>query len=360
MRKKLKSLEEIRIPPSLKALLLDWAVWGYLAYTVIFLLDHYWYKQYVDWYGSLTLPGWGWALTVGSTLLLALAGERWGVTLGGKFLQGEQRPKSRSWYWTNWGITTVILIVFTLFVGWLTTEIDLSVILNRAVKTSHLWKALVQPDFTHLIRTDPNLEGSILTSLIDTLFMAYLASLIGGLLAAPLGFLGARNIMSGNPLKRAVFYLVRAFFNVIRSVESMLWAIVFAIWVGWGPAAGTFALLIHSMAALAKLFSEQVESIKRGPIEAIQATGASFWQVIRYGAVPQVVPQYMAFLLYRLDINVRMATVIALVGGGGIGRFFFYYKSQLDWNQVGAVTIVIAAVVWTLDWISAKARERIV
>lgn len=358
--KKPKRFTSPDLVEDIKPLLLDWLLWGYLAYTVIFLLNSYWYTQYVDWYGSLTLKPWGWALTVLGTLLGALASERFGISIGLKAIKGEERSPQQSWALTNWGITTIVLIVFTFWVGWLTTDMELGVITRRASKTSHLWYGLSHPDFTHLINIDPELNDTILGSLVDTLFMAYLATVLGGVLAAPLGFLGARNIMSGSWFRKTIFYITRAFFNVVRSVESLLWAIVFAIWVGWGPAAGTFALLIHSMAALAKLFSEQVESIKKGPIEAVQSTGASFWQIIRYGAVPQVIPQYTAFLLYRLDINVRMATVIALVGGGGIGRFFFYYKSQLDWNQVGAVTIVIALVVWVLDYISGKAREKIV
>lgn len=358
--KKPKKFISLDLARQLKSLFLDWLVWGYLAYTVIFLLDSYWYTQYVDWYGSITLEPWGWALTLLGTFLCALASEKFGISIGSKTIKGEERSPKRSWALTNWGITTIVLVLFTFWVGWLTTDMEIGVIARRAPKTFHLWHGLSHPDFTHLINIDPELEHTILGSLIDTLFMAYLATVIGGLLAAPLGFLGARNIMGGSWFRKSIFYITRAFFNVIRSVESLLWAIVFAIWIGWGPAAGSLALLIHSMAALAKLFSEQVESIKKGPIEAIQSTGASFWQIIRYGAVPQVVPQYTAFLLYRLDINVRMATVIALVGGGGIGRFFFYYKSQLDWNQVGAVTIVIASVVWILDYISGKAREKIV
>jgi len=343
-----------------KPLILDWLIWGYISYTVIFLLNSYWYTQYVDWYGTLTLPPWGWALTVLGTLGCALASEYFGVSIGLKSLTEEETPPTKPWVITNWGLTSIFLVVFTFWVGWLTTDINLGIIIRRAPKTIGLWHGLSHPNFAHLIEVDPEMEGSILGSLVNTLFMAYLATLIGGILAAPLGFLGARNIMGGSWFRRIFFYLTRAFFNVVRSVESLIWAIVFAIWLGFGPAAGSFALLIHSMAALAKLFSEQVEAIKKGPIEAVQSTGASFWQTIRYGAVPQVIPQYTAFLLYRLDINVRMATVIALVGGGGIGRFFFYYKDQLDWEQVGAVTIVIAVVVWILDWISGKAREKIV
>lgn len=353
----MKKLRKLSLA-DLKVLILDWLVWGYLAYTVVLLLNHFWYLEHVDWYGRLTLPSWGLIVTAFSTLALALIGEKWGVTLGLKIVKKEEEKKP--WFLTNWGAMTALLIGLTILVGWLTTEINLGIITHRAPKTFHLWQGFINPDFSHLFHLDPTLKDTIFGSLINTLFMAFLATLFGGILAAPLGFLGARNVMRGSWIKKGIFGGVRTFFNVIRSVESLLWAIIFALWIGWGPAAGTFALLIHSMAALAKLFSEQVEGIKRGPIEAVQSTGASFWQILRYGAVPQVVPQYLAFLLYRLDINVRMATVIALVGGGGIGRFFFYYKDQLDWQQVGAVTIVIIIVVWALDWISGRAREIII
>ncbi|RLE38685.1 phosphonate ABC transporter, permease protein PhnE, partial [Candidatus Acetothermia bacterium] len=124
-------------------------------------------------------------------------------------------------------------------------------------------------------------------------------------------------------------------------------------------------LTIHTIAALGKLYSEQVEGVDPGPLEAIAATGARRWQVILYGVVPQIIPSYLAFTLYRWDINVRMATVIALVGGGGIGRILFYYKGQVGrlpnaWNQVGAVVFTIAVVVWAIDYISGRVREKIV
>jgi phosphonate transport system permease protein len=89
------------------------------------------------------------------------------------------------------------------------------------------------------------------------------------------------------------------------------------------------------------------------------AAGARRWQIIIYGIIPQVVPSFMAFTMYRWDINVRMSTVIGLVGGGGIGRLLFYYRNELQWEKVGAVVITIIAVVWTMDYISGRVRERI-
>jgi phosphonate transport system permease protein len=94
-------------------------------------------------------------------------------------------------------------------------------------------------------------------------------------------------------------------------------------------------------------------------VEAMTAVGARRWQIIAYGIIPQIIPSFMAFTMYRWDINVRMSTIIGLVGGGGIGRILFYYKNELEWEKVGAVVITIIAVVWTMDYISGRVRERI-
>ena len=116
---------------------------------------------------------------------------------------------------------------------------------------------------------------------------------------------------------------------------------------------------MHTVAALGKLYSEQIEAIDPGPVEAITACGGGRTQVLRYGVVPQVVPPFLAFTLYRWDINIRMATIIGMVGGGGIGRFFNYFKNELRWHEVGAVIVMIAIVVWVMDYISGRVRERI-
>ena len=120
------------------------------------------------------------------------------------------------------------------------------------------------------------------------------------------------------------------------------------------------ALWVHSVAALVKLYSEQVENIDPGPVEAITATGASAIQVLRYGVVPQVIPPFLSFTIYRWDINVRMSTIIGFVGGGGIG---YILKPRVDlgqWGEVGTLVLLIAITVWVMDILSAKIRERIV
>ncbi len=162
------------------------------------------------------------------------------------------------------------------------------------------------------------------------------------------------------PIGQVVYYGVRSVLNVARSVEPLIWAIVFVVWVRVGPFPGMLALLIHSIAALGKLYSEQIEIIDPGPLEAITATGANAIQTIVYAVIPQIIPPYTAFTIYRWDINVRMSTVIGFVGGGGIGQSFNQYMKLLQWRKVGVVVLLIILVVMAMDFTSAKIREKII
>jgi phosphonate ABC transporter permease subunit PhnE len=162
------------------------------------------------------------------------------------------------------------------------------------------------------------------------------------------------------PIGIIVYGIARGIFNSLRSIETLIMAIVFVIWVGLGPFAGLMALALHSIAALSKLFSEQVESISSGPVEAITATGANKLQTIAFAVVPQIIPPYIAFSFYRWDINVRMSTIIGFVGGGGIG---FVLKQQIDllrYPQASVMMIAIALVVASLDYLSSSIRKRII
>jgi len=162
------------------------------------------------------------------------------------------------------------------------------------------------------------------------------------------------------PIGLLVYYGSRTILNALRSIEPLIMGIVFVIWVSIGPFAGVLALTLHSIASLGKLYSEQVESIDAGPIEAITATGATRLQTIIYGVVPQIVPPYIAFTLYRWDINVRMSTIIGFVGGGGIGFVLQQWINLLHYRQAGVAMFAIAIVVATLDIVSATMRKKIV
>jgi phosphonate ABC transporter permease subunit PhnE len=157
-----------------------------------------------------------------------------------------------------------------------------------------------------------------------------------------------------------IYTITRSILNIIRSIEPLIYVIVFAVWVGIGPFAGVLALTIHTIAALGKLFSEQVEDIDDGPVEAVTATGANRLQVINFSVIPQIVPSYIAFTLYRWDINVRFSTVIGFAGGGGIGFVLVQNINLLRYRQAAVMMIAIAVVVMSLDYISSKIRSRII
>jgi phosphonate ABC transporter permease subunit PhnE len=162
------------------------------------------------------------------------------------------------------------------------------------------------------------------------------------------------------PIGTWVYTLVRTILNVLRAIEPLIMVIVFAVWVGIGPFAGVLALSLHTIASLGKLYSEQVESILPGPLEAITATGANRLQTIVYAVIPQIIPPYISFTLYRWDINVRMSTVIGFAGGGGIGFLLQQNINLLQYRQAAVQILAIALVVATLDYVSAYVRERVV
>ena len=157
-----------------------------------------------------------------------------------------------------------------------------------------------------------------------------------------------------------IYYITRTFLNGLRSIEALVMAIVFVIAVGIGPFAGMMALGLHTIVSLAKLYSEQVESISAGPMEAVEATGANRLQTIIYAVVPQIIPPYISYTMYRWDINVRMSTIIGFVGGGGIGFLLQQNINLLNYRAASAQMLAIAIVVASMDYISSVLREKYV
>jgi phosphonate transport system permease protein len=196
--------------------------------------------------------------------------------------------------------------------------------------------------------------------MVETIFMGMMATLFGILFAIPVSFLAARNLMSGSWITMGIYYGVRTIMNVIRAIEPLIWALIAVVWVGLGPFAGIIALTVHSVASLGKLYSEAIEGIDPGPIEAVEATGATRLQTIMYAVVPQMIAPFVSFSIYRWDINVRMSTIIGLVGGGGIGFLLVQYIRLLDYRAAGIAVWFIAVTVAVLDYVSAEIRARFV
>lgn len=200
----------------------------------------------------------------------------------------------------------------------------------------------------------------VLEKMSETIAIALVATTFAVVFAVPLSFVAASNLMRANPVTITLYYIVRTLMNITRSIESLIIAIIFVVWVGLGPFAGVMALTIHSIAALGKLYSEQVESIDPGPLEAMRAAGATWAQMVVYGVFPQVFPPFLAFSIYRWDINVRTSTILGFVGGGGIGFLIVQWQRLNQWEAIGAAFWTIVIIVSLLDFASAHARARLV
>lgn len=199
-----------------------------------------------------------------------------------------------------------------------------------------------------------------LAKITETIFMALMATTFACIIAVPASFLGARNIMGTGPIGTVVYYIARTIFNLMRSIEALVIAVMFAIWLGFGPFAGVMAMTVVTVASLSKLFSEAIESIDQGPIEAAVATGANRLQAIAYAVLPQIIPPFIAFAIYHWDINVRISTIIGFVGGGGIGLQLQTWINQLAYNKAGTAVWAIVIVVTVLDNVSSQIRKRLV
>lgn len=191
----------------------------------------------------------------------------------------------------------------------------------------------------------------------DTLNIATLGTIISLFLAVPVAFLAARNTTPSPLFIRPVALLIIV---ATRSINSLIWALLLIAIIGPGVFAGVVAIAIRSIGFCAKLLYEAIEEIDESQVEAITATGASRWQVMVYGIVPQILPAFAGIAVFRWDINIRESTVLGLVGAGGIGLQLSSSLNVLAWPQVSLILLVILAAVVISEWVSAKVRGAII
>jgi len=199
----------------------------------------------------------------------------------------------------------------------------------------------------------------VLEAMFVTFFMALLSTTVATIIAIPISFLAASNITKHGPLGTTVYYVARSAFNLLRSYDPLVMATIFGFWLSFGTFPGFLALTVVTIASLGKLFSEAVEGIDSGPIEALQATGANSIQVVIYGIVPQIVPNFISFIIYHWDINIRISTIIGFVGGGGIGYYLSQQINLLNYHRAGTAIWAIVVVVWAMDFLSSEIRKRL-
>jgi phosphonate transport system permease protein len=191
-----------------------------------------------------------------------------------------------------------------------------------------------------------------LHALAETLAIALIGTLTGAALAFPLGLLAAKNVIPN------VFahFAVRRLLDTVRGVDVLIWALIFINVVGLGPFAGILAIAVSDMGSFGKLFSEAIENSDRKPVEGVVSTGASPLHAVRFGLVPQVFPVMASQVLYYFESNTRSATIIGIVGAGGIGLHLTEQIRVLDWNKVAFLVLMILVTVAVIDWISSRLR----
>jgi phosphonate transport system permease protein len=197
--------------------------------------------------------------------------------------------------------------------------------------------------------------GALVDPLVQTINIATLGTAIAVALSLPVAFLAAANTSPN----RAAYVTGRTIMVVSRSVDTLIWALIFIIVVGPGSLSGVLAVAVRSIGFVSKLFAEGFEEIDRGQVEAVTATGASRWQTLIYAVAPQVRPMFSGVCIYRWDINIRESTVLGIVGAGGIGFVLNEAILGLEWSRVGLILVVILGVVIVSEALSAFLRQRV-
>jgi len=248
-------------------------------------------------------------------------------------------------HWSRWFVWAILLGVLAW--SWEGAEIRPAVLWSDAGNMATFAGDFFPPNFDSW--------EYYLEEMIITIQIALWGTVLSVIVAVPLGILSSENIVPW-----WVYQPVRRVMDAFRAINEMVFAMLFVVAVGLGPFAGVLALFIHTTGVLAKLYSEAVEAIEPGPVEGIRATGASGLQEVIYGVIPQVMPLWISYSLYRFESNVRSASVVGMVGAGGIGVVLWESIRGFLFAETCAIMIVIIVTVTVTDLLSQRIRKRFI
>lgn len=222
-----------------------------------------------------------------------------------------------------------------------------------------IWAGLGKLGFLVGLMLPPAHNGNLVEfigGIAETLSMAFLGTLGAAVIALPLGFIAARNVVAS----RIIRFPFRRSFDAIRGVDQLIWALVFINVVGLGPFAGILAIMVADAGTFGKLFSEAIENADRGPADGVRAAGGGRLAVIRFGLLPQVFPVLVSQILYFFESNTRSATILGIVGAGGIGLQLSDRIRVNNWGEAAFIILMILATVAIIDYGSKRLRERLI
>ncbi len=264
----------------------------------------------------------------------------------------KKQPKT---YWFTLLLTA--FLIYLIIVSFEGSGINPYRISQFAKNFGYMIDGFIHPDWQYFFGTGPIWEfsDSIVLASIITIAIAFVGTALSLILAIPMGFITARNITGKTTSKAGEVMLV-----FIRTFPEIVLALVLLRVFGRNGLTGAITIAIHSTGMLGKLFAESIENVDQGVIEALDAVGANWWQKIRYGILPQVLPDFISISLYRFDINLRSSTVLGYILGIGLGVKLEFASSGPDWSKVGSVMIAIIVLISVIDYISGKIRTRLV
>ncbi len=273
------------------------------------------------------------------------------------------RP-SRAWVlWTSAGFAA--LLVWSAYGA----RVDLaSLVSGEGLRQIAIYvRKLFPPDLSAAALRDAG------TGAVETFAISLIGSLLAVVVALPLSLLATRTLLyrgilfEGRPLgpsahvaRVTLFALGKAVLNLLRTIPEIVWALIFVFMVGLGPFPGVLALGVHTGGVLGKLFGEVLEDVDPAPLEALQATGASRFTILVYGALPQALPQFVSYALYRWEVNIRAAAMLGFVGAGGLGQRIYVAINLFHEHQLMTLILTIYAIVTLVDAVSAYLRARLV
>ena len=209
--------------------------------------------------------------------------------------------------------------------------------------------------FSRMVPPELSYLGFLLAPTVETVQIAVWGTVIAAVVSAPLALLAASNTTP----HLIVYFVTRVFLNLLRSINELIYALILVSAVGLGPFPGVLAIALHATGMLAKFVAEEIEHVNRGPVEALQAAGAGRVQTIMYGILPQVLPAVVGYILYRFDVSIRSATVLGLVGAGGLGFSLITTMKMFKYHQTAACILVIILLISAADWISGRLQKKI-
>ena len=244
----------------------------------------------------------------------------------------------------------MLVIAGFAIVLWLSaTRIHLSLtnIILGVPNMADFFGRMVPPDFSNLM--------SLVAPTVETVQIAAWGTVIAVIASAPLALLAAHNT-APHP---SIYLVTRLFLNLLRSINELIYALLLVSAVGLGPFPGVLAIALHATGMLAKFVAEEIEHVNRGPVEALQAAGAGRMQIILFGIMPQVLPAVVGYILYRFDVSIRSATVLGLVGAGGLGFTLITSMKMFKYHETATCILVIILLIWAADAISSHMQKKL-